>query len=258
MVSQTFLEKKFNEHHRFDFIENDPISVPHRFSKKEDIEIAAFFSSVLAWGTRQITIRNSLKLIDMMDDSPHDFILHHSPSGLKPFKKFVHRTYCGTDAVFFIQSLKNIYLHHGGMEKIFTEAFRKSEDAGIPISTFRKLFFSLSHQKRTEKHLPDPLSGSAAKRMNMFLRWMVRKDDAGIDFGLWKKISPSVLVCPLDVHSANNARRWGLLLRKQNDWKAVVELTNNLKKFDAADPVRFDYALFGEGVFGRKQEAFSF
>lgn len=249
MVSKSFLEKKFNQYHRFEFIENDPISVPHRFSKKEDIEIAAFFSSVLAWGSRKVTIRNALKLMNMMDDSPYDFILHHTSSGLKPFKKFVHRTFNGVDVVFFIQSLQNIYMHQGGMEKIFTDTFRKADNAAIPISSFRKHFFSLPHQKRSEKHLPDPLTGSAAKRMNMFLRWMIRKDDAGIDFGIWKKITPSQLVCPLDVHSAANAREWGLLMRKQNDWKAVVELTNNLKKFDAADPVRYDYALFGQGVF---------
>ncbi len=252
MVSKSFLEEKYNHHHRFEFIENDPISVPHRFSKKKDIEIAGFFSSVFAWGIRKVTIRNALKLMNMMDDSPHDFILHHSQSELKPFKNFVHRTFNGRDAVCFIQSLKNIYLHYGGMEKMFTEAFRKSEDAGIPISTFRKILFSLPHQERTEKHLPDPLAGSAAKRMNMFLRWMIRKDDAGIDFGIWKKIPPSKLVCPLDVHSAANARRWGLLMRKQNDWKAAIELTENLRMFDAADPVRFDFALFGEGVADRK------
>lgn len=250
MVNKLFLERKFNEHHRFEFIENDPVSIPHRFSKKEDIEIAGFFSSVMAWGMRKITIINSLKLMNMMDNSPHDFILHHSSAGLKPFRKFVHRTFNGTDAVYFIRSLKNIYSHHGGMEKIFNNAFRNAEDASLPVSGFRKIFFSLPHQKRTEKHLPDPLTGSAAKRMNMFLRWMVRQDDAGIDFGIWKKIPAAKLICPLDVHSANSARKWGLLLRKQNDWQAAKELTENLKMFDAADPVRFDYALFGQGASG--------
>ncbi len=248
MAGKIFLEKKYFQYHRFEFIENDPISVPHRFSGKEDIEIAGFFSSVLAWGSRKISIQNSLKLMIMMDHAPHDFILHHKLSELKPFKKFVHRTFNGVDAVFFIQSLKNIYLRHNGMEDVFTNAFSNTDDAAIPISTFRKVFFSLPHQKRTEKHLPDPLTGSAAKRMNLFLRWMIRNDDAGIDFGIWKKIAPSKLICPLDVHSAANARRWGLLTRNQNDWKAAKELTDQLKKIDAADPVRFDYALFGEGV----------
>jgi uncharacterized protein (TIGR02757 family) len=255
MVSRLFLEKRYNDHHRFEFIENDPISVPHRFSKKDDIEIAGLFASVLAWGQRQVTIRNALKLMEMMDHAPHDFMLHHRMADLKPIKKFVHRTFNGEDAVCFIRALKNVYLHHGGMEKFFTKVFADAGDAGLPISEFRKIFFSLPHQKRTEKHLPDPLTGSAAKRMNMFLRWMVRPDDAGIDFGIWKKISPAKLVCPLDVHSANNARRWGLLTRKQNDWKAAMELTMNLRKLDAADPVRFDFALFGDGVWNSEQKA---
>lgn len=248
MVVKSFLEKKYHQHHRFEFIEKDPISVPHLYSKKEDIEIAGFFASVLAWGQRQITIRNSLKLMNMMDDAPYDFILHHKLPELAPFKNFAHRTFNGEDAVCFIQTLKNIYLRHGGMEEIFTMAFHQADDSFFPISAFRKIFFSLPHPRRTEKHLPDPLSGSAAKRMNMFLRWMIRQDDAGIDFGIWKKISTAKLICPLDVHSAANARSWGLLACKQNDWKAAKELTENLKKFDAGDPVRFDFALFGEGV----------
>jgi uncharacterized protein (TIGR02757 family) len=248
MVTREFLESKFRCYHRFEFIEHDPVSVPHRFSKKEDIEIAAFMASVLAWGIRKVSVRNSCKLLALMDNAPFEFVCHHSSAELKPILNFKHRTFNGKDAVYFIRALKHIYINYGGMESLFTNAFKKAEHAALPVSGFRKIFFSLPHEKRTEKHLPDPLKGSAAKRMNMFLRWMVRQDDAGIDFGLWKNIPASKLICPLDVHSARNARKWGLLKRKQNDWKAAEELTANLKKFDATDPVRFDYALFGEGT----------
>ncbi|MCC6383638.1 MAG: TIGR02757 family protein [Bacteroidia bacterium] len=245
VINRHFLDFVVRQVNQTAFIEHDPISVPHLFTAKEDREIAGFLSAVLAWGQRLVTIRNAKKLIERMDLAPYDFVINHNRNELKPFQDFAHRTFNGVDTVYFITSLKNIYLRLGGLEKIFTSAFDESEDSGIPIHRFRKVFFSLKHEKRTEKHLADPLSGSAAKRVNMFLRWMIRKDNQGVDFGIWKNIPASKLVCPLDVHSARNARQWGLLQRRQNDWEAAVELTHMLKTFDPVDPVKYDFALFG-------------
>jgi uncharacterized protein (TIGR02757 family) len=242
-----FLDQKYHEFNTLQFIEKDPISVPHQFSKKEDIEIAGFLAATISWGNRASIVKDAVKLVEMMDCSPHDFILHATPSGIKPFNAFYHRTFNGEDCTFFLLSLSNIYLNHGGLENCFVEF--DNPGARSAISNFRKIFLETSHLKRSEKHISDPMKGSSAKRLLMFLRWMVRKDRGGVDFGLWNKISPSNLICPLDIHVGNVARKLGLLNRKTNDWQAAEELTANLRKFDKDDPVKYDFALFGLGVF---------
>jgi uncharacterized protein (TIGR02757 family) len=241
-----FLELKHDQYNHPSFIESDPISIPHLFSKKQDIEIAGFLTATISWGNRKSIIANARKLLLMMDDDPHNFITEASESDLFQFRKFVHRTFNGEDCVFFLQSLKNIYTKHESMEELFLPS-----DNGIShsIGNFRKEFLFTPHQKRSEKHIADPFSGSSSKRINMFLRWMVRNDSRGVDFGIWKQIDPSRLICPLDVHVGNVARKLGLLTRKGNDWKAAEELTANLRKFDPADPVKYDFALFGLGIF---------
>jgi uncharacterized protein (TIGR02757 family) len=185
-----------------------------------------------------------------MDHSPHDFILNFQEEDLTPFHDFVHRTFNGNDCIYFLKALQNIYCNHGGLSELFkVSSHHDHNDLRNAIVHCRKIFFELPHMKRTEKHFSNPEEGSACKRLNMFLRWMIRKDKSGVDFGIWEHISPSVLVCPLDVHSGKVARQLGLLKRKQNDWKAALELTNNLLKFDSNDPVKYDFALFGTGVF---------
>lgn len=246
-----FLEEKHDLYNRSSFIESDPISIPHQFSKKEDIEISALLTATIAWGQRPTIIRNAKQLMELMGNSPHEFILNFKNNDLKRFKKFKHRTFNGVDCVYFIKALQNIYKNHNGLEKIFNFSNwrEKGGEAKATITNFRNVFFELPHPDRTQKHISNPTEGSAAKRINMFLRWMVRKDKRGVDFGIWKNLRPSQLSCPLDVHSGNVARKLGLLTRKQSDWKAVEELTNKLKEFDANDPVKYDFALFGLGVF---------
>ncbi len=239
-----FLEEKYERYNRPDFIESDPISIPHKFSKKEDIEIAAFLSATIAWGQRVTIVKNANELMRRMDFSPHEFILSHSKKELERFINFKHRTFNGTDCVFFLQSLKNIYTKKKSLENLFIGKNEKEA-----IINFRKSFFYIQHPKRVEKHISNPESNSSAKRLNMFLRWMVRKDKQGVDFGIWKKSSPEKLMCPLDVHSGNVARKLGLLTRKQNDWQSVEELTSRLREFDPKDPAKYDFALFGLGVF---------
>lgn len=243
------LDEKYLLYNNKKFIENDPISVPHAFSKKEDIEIAAFFAAILAWGNRKSIIHNASRLMDLMDRSPHSFIIHHSPKELVSFKNFVHRTFNGEDCVFFIRALKNIYLKYGGLEKAFDhEAFANEPRLKCSISRFRKLFLKTEHAQRSEKHISEPLKKSSAKRLCMFLRWMVRKDKKGVDFGIWNNFTPAELYLPLDVHTGNISRRLGLLQRKQNDWLAVEEVTDILRRFDPKDPVKYDFALFGLGI----------
>jgi uncharacterized protein (TIGR02757 family) len=244
-----FLEEKYLLYNNKSFIPTDPIQIPHLFSKKEDIEVAGFFAATIAWGQRKSIIANSKKLMEWMDNSPHEFILGHNTKDLEPFKRFVHRTYNGTDCVFFIRSLQNIYKKHGGLEDAFAKGIKKNENIKQAITRFRDLFLKTKHEKRSEKHVSNPDSGSSAKRLCMYLRWMVRKDKCGVDFGIWNKISPSQLCLPLDVHTGNVSRRLGLLKRKQDDWKAVEEITSVLKQFDPKDPVKYDFALFGLGAF---------
>ncbi len=240
-----FLDFKADFYENPDFIESDPIQIPHRFDKKQDIEIAAFFSALLAWGNRKMIIRNASRLMELMDNSPYDFITNHKESDLSRFEGFVHRTFNEIDLLYYIHSLNSIYSEFGGLEK----QFDNSEDLNIQIHNFKKLFMSFDAPLRSGKHLGDPKKGSAAKRIHMFLRWMVRSDDKGVDFGIWKEVNPSQLYCPLDIHSGNVARKLKLLDRKQNDQKALQELSLALKKLDPKDPVKYDFALFGLGVF---------
>lgn len=240
------LEEKYNQFNRKLFIESDPISIPHLFSKKEDIEIAAFLSATIAWGQRVTIIKNANQLVTLMDMEPYDFILNHTEKDLERFNNFKHRTFNAIDICCFIKSLQNIYTKHNGLETVFAST---PSDIQQSIGNFKHIFFEIEHPKRTTKHVSDPLKNSSAKRINMFLRWMVRNDNRGVDFGLWNSINAKNLMCPLDVHSGNVARKLGLLQRTQNDWKAVEELTTNLRNFDENDPIKYDFSLFGLGVF---------
>ncbi|MCW3083897.1 MAG: hypothetical protein JWP12_1263 [Bacteroidetes bacterium] len=248
-----FLEEKYDKYNRLDFIETDPISIPHLFTKKEDIEIAGFLAATIAWGQRVTIINNANKMMRLMDNSPHEFILSAGKKEISRFDDFVHRTFNGVDATFFMASLKNIYKKHGGLEQAFSPAASgtKNEVLLHSITHFREIFFSIPHPARTGKHVSNPSENSSAKRLCMYLRWMVRSDKRGVDFGIWKNknLDASHLMCPLDVHSGNVARKLGLLKRTQNDWKAVEELSANLRKLDATDPVKYDFALFGLGAF---------
>lgn len=247
---EKLLREKTALYNHPDFIATDPIQIPHRFKKKEDIEISGFLTAVIAWGQRVTIINNATRLMKMMDDAPHDFILNHREKDLIPFQRFVHRTFNGDDCLTFIAALQKLYRHSGGLEATMANAFHTDrENPGSGWTQFKAAFFDLPHLKRTEKHLPDPAKGSAAKRMNMYLRWMIRKDDKGVDFGIWDQMSPAQLYLPLDVHTGRVARKLHLLSRKQDDWKAVLELNENLKKMDRNDPVRFDFGLFGLGAF---------
>jgi uncharacterized protein (TIGR02757 family) len=242
-----FLDEKVELYNRPSFIELDPISIPHRYSKKEDIEISGFLAATIAWGNRKMILRNADRMMALLDYSPYDFILNSDEHDLERIEGFVHRTFNSLDFIYFLKALKNIYITKGGLESIFNE-HKTGESLIMSIHNFNMLFFELPHSKRTERHVSDPFKGSAAKKLNMFLRWMVRNDDRGVDFGIWKKINSSQLYIPLDLHSGNTARRLGLLTRKQNDWKAVEELTSVLREFDSSDPVKYDFALFGIGV----------
>lgn len=243
-----FLEAKVLEYNRPQFIETDPIQVPHRFSKKEDIEIAGFLTATIAWGNRKSILNNANRMMLLLDESPYDFVMNHHTSDLEQLKSFVHRTFNGDDFIQFIKSLRHLYAHHNGLENVFAKHVEASSTQKA-IHHFKTYFFEIEHTARTLKHVSDPLKNSAAKRINMFLRWMVRKDRQGVDFGIWKQISPAQLSCPLDVHSGQVARALGLLARTQNDAKALRELDQSLRQLDGQDPVKYDFALFGLGVF---------
>lgn len=243
-----FLDEKVDLYNRPGFIEADPIAVPHQYERREDIEISAFLAASIAWGNRKMIVQNGFRLMNLMGESPYDFVLNHKESDLKRLDGFVHRTFNGIDLVYFIRALKNIYLYKGGLEAVFSRSVCGTSTQ-TAIHDFKKEFFSLPHPARTMKHVSDPLNGSAAKRINMLLRWLVRSDNKGVDFGIWKSVSPGQLSCPLDVHSGNVARKLGLLTRKQNDAKALAELDHNLRLMDKDDPVKYDFALFGLGVF---------
>ena len=241
-----FLDEKVILYNNPKFIESDPIQIPHQFSKKEDIEIAAFLTATISWGNRTMIIKNSYKMMELLDNSPYDFIINHQEKDLEAFQNFVHRTFNYIDFKQFIKSLQHIYQNHDGLENVLAIK-DKTTTYQTAIHQFKTIFFEVEHQQRTQKHVSDPLKNSAAKRINMFLRWMVRNDNAGVDFGIWKSHNPANLSCPLDVHSGNVAIK--LLLRTQNDWKALSELDKNLRKLDKKDPVKYDFALFGLGVF---------
>jgi len=243
-----FLDNKVNEYNTLEFIDSDPISIPHKYTLKEDIEISGFFAATIAWGNRKSIIKNANKIMELMGNSPYDFVMSHRNEDLAQFEGFVHRTFNSEDLGFFIKSLKNIYSNHKGLEDIFSKNI-SNNSTQQSISEFKKIFFEIDHPTRTTKHVSDPLKGSAAKRINMWLRWNCRDDSAGVDFGIWKTIDASALSCPLDVHSGNVARKLGLLKRKQNDAKALAELDTSLRLLDKSDPVKYDFALFGLGVF---------
>ena len=240
------LEHKFNLYNSTNFIIEDPISIPHAYNQKEDIEIISFLISIISWGNRKSIIKSGNKLTEILGSSPIDFIMRFKERDLKKID-FVHRTFNKFDLIYFLKSLKNIYKNHDGLENVFSKNLN-DEFMYNNISNFRKIFFSLNHEKRTEKHISNPKKNSACKRINMFLRWMVRNDGV-VDFGIWKKIKPSMLSCPLDVHTANIGRKLNLISRKQNDLKTVLELDEKLRLFDKNDPVKYDYALFGMGVY---------
>lgn len=248
---QLFLDQKYLTFNQPAFIETDPIQVPALFTTKENIEIAGFLAATLAWGQRPTIIRNALSIVRRMDNNPLEFLLNTREDEWIGFTDFKHRTFNSLDCLYFLKSLKNIYLNHGGLESVFTYGFQKDQTIFSALVHFRKVFFELEHERRTEKHVSDVVKGAAAKRLNMFLRWMIRSDQFGVDFGLWKQIPSSALMLPLDVHTGNVARKLGLLTRTQNDWRAVVEITARLREFDPEDPIKYDFALFGLGVFER-------
>ena len=245
-----FLGEKYFLYHQKKFIETDPICIPHQFTKKQDIEIAAFLAATIAWGNRQSIIKNATKLMQFMDFTPHSFVTHATAKDVKVFSKFVHRTFNGEDCMFFIQSLKHLYKNNESLEVIFSKGIKPSDETiKNGIVSFREEFFSIRHPARTQKHVSNPVKNSSSKRLCMFLRWMVRTNKAGVDFGIWKTIKPSQLCLPLDLHTGNVSRKLGLLKRTQNDWQAVEEVTTLLRQLDNKDPVKYDFALFGLGIF---------
>ncbi len=246
----SLLESLYAQYNTPDFIVDDPISIPHRYSSKADIEIMGFFAATLAWGQRISIINNCKTLGMLMEESPYQFITQHDHQDLGRFEKFVHRTFNSSDLLYFIEVLQRHYLKHDSLESAFSRHLSPEDDhVGPALSGFHKWFFSLDDApERTKKHVATPDRKSACKRLNMFLRWMVRKDERGVDFGLWSAIRPDQLICPCDIHVGRVARSLGLLHRKQNDWEAALELTRNLRQFDAQDPVKYDLALFSLGV----------
>ena len=243
-----FLDEKVDLYNHPNFIDSDPIQIPHLYTLKEDIEIAGFLAATIAWGNRKMIINNAKKMMDLMGNSPYDFVMSHNGNDLQRLETFVHRTFNGQDFIGFIKSLQNIYLNHGGLESIFT-IHQEKDSMQNAISKFKTIFFEIEHLNRTEKHISNPNKNSSSKRLNMWLRWNCRQDNKGVDLGIWKSIYPSQLSCPLDVHSGNVARKLGLLTRKQNDAKALAELDQNLRALDPNDPIKYDFALFGLGVF---------
>lgn len=245
-----FLEEKYIQYNQPGFIPNDPISIPHQYSKKEDIEITGFFAAILAWGQRKTIINKCNELFQLMDFAPHEFLKNHQEIDLKPFLSFKHRTFNATDTLYFIYFLAWYYRNHSSLEEAFLIGQTNQEDAmESMLIRFHEFFFSLPDApSRTRKHIATPARKAACKRINMFLRWMVRRDDKGVDFGIWKKIQPSQLICPCDLHVDRVARKLGLIHRKQTDWFTALELTERLKEFDPQDPVKYDFALFGLGI----------
>lgn len=244
-----FLDEKYHQFNNFDFIPDDPVKIPHEFSEAKDIEIAGLFSSVIAWGNRKSIIKNGYSLMERMDNSPHDFITNFKKSDLQNFEGFKHRTFNEIDCATFCFSLQKILNEHQSLGLFFKSLFDQHANQDVVLSKFKASFFETPFAERSKKHLPDPLKGSAAKRICMYFRWMVRKDQFGVDLGIWNDIIPtSKLHLPLDVHTSNVGRALGILNRKQNDWKAVKEITEKLKEFCPDDPTKYDFSLFGLGV----------
>lgn len=253
----SLLEEKVKQYNHPGFIETDPIQIPRQFSNKENIEIAGFISATIAWGQRPTIIKNANRLMQGMDNNPAGFLMNSTETDWSHLSGFKHRTFNSSDLFFFLKSLQHIYKNHGGLEQVFTTGFQTDETVFSALAYFRTVFFEINSPPRTQKHVSDVTRNSSAKRLNMFLRWMVRNDNAGVDFGLWKSIPSSALMLPLDVHTGNVSRGLGLLQRTQSDWKAVVEITDQLRKFDPADPVKYDFALFGMGVFEKAASNFA-
>lgn len=245
-----FLDRKVDEYNQPSFIKSDPVCVPHSFTVQQDIEIAAFFAAIFAWGNRTTIIQKCRELMQRMDNAPYDFIRYHEEQHLKQLLSFKHRTFNDTDLLYFVSFLKLHYKKNKSLETAFSKGMQKDDaDTGNALSYFYHYFFSLEHvPERTRKHIASPERKSTCKRLSMFLRWMVRNDDKGVDFGIWKQFKPSQLVCPVDLHVARVARRFKLLERPQTDWQAAVDLTDHLKQLDADDPVKYDFALFGLGI----------
>lgn len=250
MIDQEILDKWVERYNSKEFISDDPISIPHSFRGKQDREIMGLWVAILSWGNRKSIIQSGKRLSQLMDHAPYDFVLNHQPSDLKRFLDFKHRTFNATDALYFIHFFRWWYARNSSLEQAFSQWLTKNDEhVGPALEGFHTLFFSLPEAPgRTRKHIATPARNSSCKRLNMFLRWMVRRDNNGVDFGIWNKIKPNQLLCPLDIHTGRVARQLGLLERKQNDWRAVLELTFNLRKFDQDDPVKYDFALFGSGV----------
>lgn len=246
---KSFLDLKVHSFNQSAFIGSDPIQVPKLFTTKENIEIAGFLAATIAWGQRPTIIRNAMNLMRLMNNNPIEFLLKSNEHDWDIFNDFKHRTFNGLDCIYFMKTLKNIYKNHGGLEQVFTTGYQKDQTIFSTLIHFRNVLFELEHEHRTEKHISDVTNGASAKRLNMFLRWMIRSDQSGVDFGLWKQIPASALMLPLDVHTGNVARKLGLLTRTQNDWKAVQEITAKLRAFDPNDPIKYDFALFGLGAF---------
>jgi uncharacterized protein (TIGR02757 family) len=249
---QAFLDEQVAKYNQPGFIEADPISIPHQFRRLQDREIMGFWVSMLAWGQRKTMIANAQELIRLMDGAPYDFILNHQEEDRIRFLNFKHRTFQPTDTLYFLEFFQHYYRHHASLETAFSQFIQPdSPHVEAALIGFHELFFDLSDSpQRTRKHVATPKRGSTCKRLNMFLRWMVRRDDQGVDFGLWQSIRADQLLMPLDVHVDRIARKYGLLKRKQTDWLAVLELTETLKTFDPMDPVKYDFALFGMGSTG--------
>lgn len=242
------LDKQYIRFNSLEFIQHDPVSIPHLFSRKEDIEVAGFLTALISWGNRSSILASAKKLMECMDFLPLNFVLNSSEKELQSISQFYYRTFNSDDLLFVIYALRDIYQNEGGLEKIALTGFLKNGLIKDSIQSIRTEMLKTPHLSRSEKHLANPIKHSAAKRMNMFLRWMIRKDNNSVDFGLWTSIPASELMCPLDVHSGRIARELGLLHRKQNDWTATEELTYSLRKFDNNDPVKYDFALFGLGI----------
>ncbi len=249
---KALLDQKFHQFNQPGFIPDDPVSIPHQFSRKEDIEISGFFSALIAWGQRKTIIKNALDLMDRMDQAPFEYVMQAGEADLERLEGFVHRTFNAIDAKALVLSLRRVYQDLGGLEQIFSQGLSpESQDVKDAILHARHcLTTHPDFPPRTHKHVANPATGSSAKRLNMYLRWMVRKDMGGVDFGIWDEIDPALLICPLDVHTGTVARQLGLLTRKQNDWKAAAELTQHLRTFCPEDPVKYDFSLFGLGVSG--------
>lgn len=244
-----FLDEKYCQYASEKFIESDPIQIPHKYSSPSDIEISAFLTATLAWGHRSMIIKYSTNLMSLMGESPTDFVLHYSKKQLQQVEKFQYRTFTGIDCNAFIKALSNIYKRESSLKSLFIQGFKSTGNIKGTICYFRKHFVYNNFPARTYKHISNPESGSASKRINMFLRWMVRTSSEKVDFGLWPEIPTSALMLPLDLHTSKVTRKLGLLTRNLNDWKAVEEVTRNLQEFDTTDPVKYDFALFGLGVF---------